>query len=181
MATKREYAISLKLAKPGKGRMSRAAHDAINEAIANGMVFDEPMIAEKKAKAPVERKAPVIKAPSKDTYDPKEVRAWAIKMGLVEKGKRGKLPTSVILQFQSTNGAVPKKKIVRLPAAKVRNETVGYTYVKRGPKDPQHISEPLVAVTSCGRCTQGISTCKCSDGPSAPKYLGGSILLLTRP
>lgn len=181
MATKREYAISLGLAKPGKGRMSRAAHDAINAAIADGMIFDEPVISEPKAKATVERKAPVIKAPNKSTYDAKEVREWGIKMGLVEKGKRGKLATSVILEFQKSGGSAPKKKVVRTPLKKVRNETVGYTYAKRGPKDPQHISEPLIAVTNCGSCTRGISMCNCSSGPSAPKYLGGSILLLTRP
>lgn len=39
--TRREYAISLGLAKDGRGRMSKAAHDAINKALAEGMVFSD--------------------------------------------------------------------------------------------------------------------------------------------
>lgn len=39
--TRKEYAISLGLAKPGRGRMSKEAHAAIAEAEARGQVFDE--------------------------------------------------------------------------------------------------------------------------------------------
>lgn len=39
MQTRKEYAASLGLAKPGKGRMSKAAHEAIEKAIAEGMEF----------------------------------------------------------------------------------------------------------------------------------------------
>ncbi len=35
----REYLISLGLAKPGRGRLSRDAHNALDEARAEGMVF----------------------------------------------------------------------------------------------------------------------------------------------
>lgn len=41
MMTRKEYAISLGLAKPGRGRMSKEAHEAIQKAIADGMVFAE--------------------------------------------------------------------------------------------------------------------------------------------
>lgn len=41
MQTRREYAISLGLATPGRGRLSKEAHNAINEAIANGMRFKD--------------------------------------------------------------------------------------------------------------------------------------------
>lgn len=41
MPTKREYAISLGLAQPGRGRLSREAHAAIDKAIAEGMTFDD--------------------------------------------------------------------------------------------------------------------------------------------
>lgn len=37
----REYAISLGLAKPGKGKLSKAAHAAIQLAIDTGQVFDD--------------------------------------------------------------------------------------------------------------------------------------------
>lgn len=41
MTTRREYAISLGLATPGKGRMSNAAHQAIEKAEAEGMQFTD--------------------------------------------------------------------------------------------------------------------------------------------
>jgi hypothetical protein len=41
MPTKREYAVSLGLAKNGRGKLSKAAHEAINKAIKDGMVFDD--------------------------------------------------------------------------------------------------------------------------------------------
>ena len=41
METRREYAIRLGLAKPGRGRLSAAAHDAINKALADGMRFSD--------------------------------------------------------------------------------------------------------------------------------------------
>ena len=40
--TKREYLVSLGLAKPGRGRMSREAHAALAKAEAEGMTFDDP-------------------------------------------------------------------------------------------------------------------------------------------
>ena len=43
MTTKKEYAISLGLAKPGRGRMSLAAHDAIDKAISEGVVFTDSL------------------------------------------------------------------------------------------------------------------------------------------
>lgn len=42
MTTRREYAISLGLATPGRGRMSREAHAAIEKAEAEGQVFSDP-------------------------------------------------------------------------------------------------------------------------------------------
>lgn len=44
MTTRREYAISLGLAQPGRGRMSREANAACDKAEAEGMVFDAPVV-----------------------------------------------------------------------------------------------------------------------------------------
>lgn len=49
MQTRKEYAVSLGLASPGRGRMSKEAHEAIRAAEAEGMVF-----ADKAAPKPVE-------------------------------------------------------------------------------------------------------------------------------
>lgn len=52
MPTKREYAISLGLAKDGRGRLSREAHAAIEKAISEGMTFDDaPVVTRSTVKA----------------------------------------------------------------------------------------------------------------------------------
>lgn len=51
MATRREYLIDLNLAKPGRGRFSREAVEALTKAEAEGVVFDEPVVTPRKAVA----------------------------------------------------------------------------------------------------------------------------------
>ncbi len=62
MATKREYLIDLNLAKPGRGRFSRAALDALAKAESEGVVFDEPVVVGKVA-APASSDASDRKSP----------------------------------------------------------------------------------------------------------------------
>ena len=72
MGTKREYAISLGLATPGRGRLSREAHAAIDKAIAEGMTFSDatpkPVVqrAPKTAREP-QRRAVVVEGESQTT------------------------------------------------------------------------------------------------------------------
>jgi hypothetical protein len=181
---KREYLISLGLAKPGKGRFSAEGKAAIEKAIADGMVFDEPVakpVSDKPKKVRTS-KAPKEKAPSKELYDTKAVRAWAEQTGAIEKGKRGRLPSEVINAYMASHGseAEAPKRVAKV-VSKVRETAVGYTYARRGPKDQPFISEPLVAVSSCGGCAKGVAYCGCTSGPVAPKYLGGEPLMLEKP
>lgn len=62
MGSRREYAITLGLAIPGRGRLSRAANIACDEAASNGMEFDLPLSA--LVKTPRSSKPKV-------TFDPK--------------------------------------------------------------------------------------------------------------
>lgn len=183
---KREYLIQLGLAKPGKGRFSAAAKAAIEKAIADGIQFDEPE-ARPVSDKPKKAKAPKVveKAPDKGLYDAKAVRAWGVSQGLMEAGKRGRVPAPVIKAYLEKFGtraevSVPVKRVVKV-RSKVREVTVGYTYARRGPKDKPFISEPLVAVSNCGGCAKGVAFCGCSNGPVAPKYLGGEPLMLEKP
>lgn len=191
MATEREFLVSKGLAKEGRGRFSAGAKAALEQAKRNGMKFD--MTAAELAKQ--ERQSKPKKAvsvtpvalreirPSQDNYNAKAVRSWGEQVGMIERGRRGKLPTAVInayLAANKTQKTVTVKK-VSVKRSAVRSETVGYTYAKRRDTDPAFISEPLVAVMTCGICTRGVSFCGCQDGPSAPKYLGGGILLLSKP
>jgi hypothetical protein len=193
MATEREYLISIGLAKEGRGRFSSAGNDAIKAAKKSGMSFDKTAaeIVKEERKLKIASRtisAPVVRErrPRQDEYDAKVVRAWAERNGLIEKGRRGKLPTTILNSYladKSTKVAeskVPTQRI-RSKRSVVRSETVGWTFAKRGPKDAAYISEPLVAVTTCGGCAKGVSYCGCTAGPKAPKYLGGELLLLTRP
>ncbi|AXG66288.1 DNA bridging protein [Streptomyces phage Annadreamy] len=192
MATEREYLMSLGLAKEGRGRYSKDARAALDKAKADGMTFDltaaEKAKLERQNKPKRERKvvssAPKEVRPSQDTYDAKAVRAWGEQTGAIEKGRRGKLPTALINAYLASNKTQKAVTVRRIPTAKrsvVREESVGYTYAKRGPKDPVFISEPLVAVSTCGGCSRGVAYCGCKSGPTAPKYLGGEVLMLTRP
>lgn len=189
MATEREYLISLGLAKEGRGRYSLEARSALEKAKADGMVFDltaAELAKQERLSKPKKEKVAVVKTetrPSSESYDPKAVRAWGEQTNAIEKGKRGKLPTALINAYLAANKPT-KKSVVRKASVKraaVRSETVGYTYAKRKETDPAFISEPLVAVMTCGKCSRGVSFCGCQDGPSAPQYLGGGILMLTQP
>lgn len=191
MATEREYLVTLGLAKEGRGRYSKDAREALDKAKADGMVFDLTAgdIAKLERQNKPKRVAKVTTTvkearPSQDSYDAKVVRSWGEQVGMIEKGRRGKLPTALINAYLSANKSTPKKVTAKrpsLPRTAVRTETVGYTYARRRPNDPPFISEPLIAVSSCGKCNKGVGFCGCDDGPRAPKYLGGEILLLTRP
>lgn len=191
MPTEREFLVSKGLAKEGRGRFSAEAKAALEQARKDGVVFDltpaEIAKQERENKPKKVRQvtpvAPKESRPSQDAYDAKAVRAWGEQTGALEKGRRGKLPTAVINAYLASNKTVKKVTVKRTSTKRsaVRSETVGYTYAKRRSGDPEFISEPLVAVETCGRCSRGVSFCGCQDGPTAPKYLGGGVLMLTRP
>lgn len=199
MPTERQYLVSLGLAQNGRGRFSAEAKTALAKAKSNGMVFDKTaaeIAKEERANRPKKEKKPkaVVKPVIRPTgYDPKAVRKWATENGR-EVNARGKLSNVLIQDYLKENEPsviIPEQKVEKpapvvrkAPKAKrvaVRPENVGYTYIRRGPNDRPYISEPLVAVSNCGYCNKGVSFCGCSDGPVAPKYLGGELLLLTRP
>ena len=190
MATEREYLVSLGLAKEGRGRFSAEAKAALAKAKKGGMSFDKTALEiarEERANRPKKvAKATVIREsrPSQQSYDAKAVRSWGEQTGMIERGKRGKLPTALINAYLAANKSTPVKVSAKHSVTKrdkVRQESFGYTYAKRRDSDPKYISEPLVAVSTCGKCSRGVSYCGCSQGPSAPKYLGGAVLMLTRP
>jgi len=60
MMTKREYLVGLGLAKPGRGRLSAAAHTALEAAIADGMTFDD----DKPVDKPVDKSGDSLETPA---------------------------------------------------------------------------------------------------------------------
>jgi len=70
--TPREYLVGLGLAKPGRGMFSAAAHAALTEAKAKGVVFAEPVKAPAKPRtASVKPKVSLEKAPAPKPAPPK--------------------------------------------------------------------------------------------------------------
>lgn len=70
MKTKREYAISLGLAKEGRGRLSREAHAAIAKAESEGVKFAEsgPVVVRERANASDIKVVKTTQSESKDNF-----------------------------------------------------------------------------------------------------------------
>ena len=162
----------------GKGRISLEGHRLIAEAIANGMVFDEPAstvaaAATKKPKAPKADKPerPVIT----EDYSPPEVRKWAAANG-IEVSARGRIDLNVVQQYLD---AVPKAQRVEKdesgkdlrPSAPRRfpegtTFTVSFTDVKGNPK-----TLSVNDRTACRGCKVSLAYCQCAQpGPVAIGY-----------
>lgn len=200
--TPRDFLASLNppLAQAGaRGRFSKDAQAALATARAEGFLFiGDPGHPKTEVKTP---RAPKTEAPKQvvtgapvslvkpapavatETYDPKEVRAWAKQNG-VEVGERGRIKPEVFAAFAKAGGkpvGAGAKPIVKAPAVKVRKEKVAWGFIPRKKGDGQHISEPLLGIQNCGSCKQGIQFCGCPTGPVMPKHYGGAVALLTRP
>lgn len=121
--------------------------------------------------------APATPAPLVDT---KEVRAWAKQNGHVV-GDKGRLPRPVIDAYIKAGGkaTVPAARPTPLVMPRRRPETQAFGLYRRGPKDnPKIVSEPLLVISTCGKCGAGVSYCPCADGPRMPDYAGGEVAML---
>lgn len=169
------------LAKDGpgvRGRFSHAAQAALTEAISAGMVFSDSDSV--KATAPKATNTTIVKAPKpaaipSDAYEAKEVRAWAATVGITL-GNRGRIPAEVISQYLAQNGEKVVKAATVPPAeVKVREQNEAWVFARRRPNDPDYLTEPLVGIHKCGKCSKRISICSCEDGPFAPLYLTNGV------
>lgn len=70
--TRKDYAISKGLAKPGKGRMSLAAHEAVDKAIADGMTFSDYRV----SKTPQKGTESVSEGPQDQVENPYADAFW---------------------------------------------------------------------------------------------------------
>lgn len=183
LPSKRDFLVAAGLASPTRGRFSREAEAFAAE---NATLWaDAPKVqATPKVKAAAAPKPVVMATPRPNpagSYDPKAVRKWAEGEGLVEKGKRGRLPAVVIARYLSTDaGQVAQRAPRPTPAImpKRRRETQAFGFYARKPGEPSHISEPLLVIENCGKCKHRVSYCPCPDGPSLPAYAGGGLAVL---
>ena len=95
----KDYAASLGLAKPGKGRMGREATEAVAKARAEGMTFSKEAVKSVSVRVKSE---PTEKPKAVGNYDAKAVRDWAKANG-VEVSERGRISHEVKLAYAEAN------------------------------------------------------------------------------
>jgi hypothetical protein len=166
MPTKREWLIEHGLAKPNsRGRLSLVALAELHKAEQAGMVFDSESSRRAVKDRPVD-------------YDARAIRRWAHRQG-IKLGERGRIPEDIVKQYfadsqDTENRPDPAAHVAEIVNRdKVRPNTMAEAFARRKPEDPEFISEPRVVLTSCGKCKEGISYCRCSGGPYAPGWMGG--------
>ena len=168
--TRRAYAVSLGLAKDARGRMSKAAYDAIAEAEGKGMVFSD-------AAAPVKRAA-VKAAPKAGQFDAKAVRAWAASKGMTVSA-RGRLSAEVLSAYKADNPDVKPAepgvhvkvtgKDVRPHAAPTRSHRTEYIAWYRGKR-------LILSEREACKCGYSLSHCSCGS----PVVLGMDVEIHAR-
>lgn len=192
-----------------RGRFSTAATAALAKARAEGFGFigdkGHPQNPVKAPAAPKTVKTVVTSAPAQAApadavstevsvptqptktvstgVDAKAARAWAKAQGMAV-GERGRLHPTVISAYVAANGApvtlakTPEQKAAAKPV-RTRTQKVAYGVIPRRKGDPKYLSEPVLAVTNCGKCKKGISYCGC-ETPSLPKHFGAGPLAFSR-
>ena len=175
------------LAKAGaRGRFGKEGVAALDAARKSGVVFadDVKVVKAPKAVETVKVKAPAVPAQAVASPAPAaapaslnaaEVRAWAKGKGLPV-GERGRIKPDVIAAFvKAKGGKVSLAKPVPSPAdvaKRIRPQRVAYGRVPRPVGEGDHITEPILAIESCGKCRKAVPFCPCDGGPRLPKWAG---------
>lgn len=170
MATKREWLMTQigpdgkPLAKPGKGKFSRAAEAAIRKAEAAGMTFDEVAL-ERPNRYP----------------DPKTVQAENVSKPVVT--PEAPKPAPVAAKPEPVSESASTRRVIPAAKPRVRSENEGWL-ISRPPADKSHQKAHPIAFSKCSRCDQRIGWCNCANGPVGPKWVNGvenEPLMLSKP
>lgn len=190
LCTQTDETTGLPLARPGKGRFSRAARSVLADAMIRGMSFSDDEDHKDTAPAPRAKSVksgtpaePVVKAPVRD-YDFKAVRKWAEAEGMTV-SQRGRVAAPILVAYDKANPVMDKTVrtvAVAVPERpRVRPENVAYG-LSKPEADKPYMSITSVAFEKCHGCSQKIGWCKCENGPVSPKWLnGGEVASLTKP
>jgi len=177
MATKREWLVEQNLATPGRGRFSREANAALDKAISEGIVFDD--------NTPAKIPSPRITATDstvkvrvvgggpvpipRESYNPKDVRAWAKGKG-IPVGERGRIDHSIVAQYLADSKVIPSprppaKEYVSGDTGKFVPNVLPSTY----PWDTKfkYTDESgktfIVGSRNACRCGVSLSECRCGN------------------
>jgi hypothetical protein len=161
MATKREFLVEKGLAKAGRGKFSALAHAALEEAIASGVVFDEPVKPVKEVATEGDKPS----QPMKPTSETAEVRAWASSNG-IKVGERGRIPEAIVKAYHAgdVTAAKPRAVPTYAVAPQTRTRQVKCMY-------GQDEAGRVIGFGLCRRCSFHVSLCKCSGGPTPPSMV----------
>lgn len=170
--TEREYLVSLGLAKPGRGRFSGAAKEALAKAKEEGKTFTDtkPVVkaSPKPAAKPAAKAVPKVDTPK---FDAKAVRAWAKDNGIAVP-ERGRIPNDVLTQYAETDSPQEAKAdpnvIYEAPQTHFGKKWFGRV---------GNFTITLTDKDVCNRCMYSISHCLCTtphhltvDGQYVPLY-----------
>lgn len=175
--SEKSYAVSLGLAKEGKGRMSAEALAAVEKAKAEGKTFaGRPQPTTSRQPRPEAVVRTKVVRPS--TVDAKAVRKWARENGH-EVNERGRLNLSVLDAYLAAHkgnpASMPQQSAVKPPPVPVRPQDRAYVRILASDAEKARgISEPVMEITACHRCRKGIRYCQCSEGIGAPTWNGTS-------
>lgn len=143
----KDYAATLGLAKPGKGRMGKDALEAVAKARAEGMTFSKE--AAKPVKVKVTSDKPETVKPVGD-FDAKAVREWAKANG-VEVSERGRISAEVKTAYANDNPDVERK--VTVIAGKDLRQAAPMTS-EPGTKWTGYFHDKSVTVSGATCCTK---------------------------
>ena len=159
MVTKREWLIEQGLAKAGRGRFSLPAKEALAEAIADGVVFDDPIaVVSPKAK----KVAKIVTADLsidqlKAMLAALQEQENATKQAPLSLEKPTKLEDGRPVIEPGGDGVFVSK-----PHPKIRNNKSLFGYTREGNK---------VNWSTCARCAEHIQYCDCKSGPKPPRIV----------
>ena len=163
--TQREYLVEKGLAKAGRGKFSKVAHEALAEATAKGITFGpvaKPATSEDSdslGKSEASVGSPAEASPS-------VIRQWAIAQGM-DVPKRGRLSADIIAAYTG-NPLTPKPVQSGLLAnpvprqERLRLASTLYGLTEEGFK---------VGYNHCRRCKASMVYCDCRDGVLPPSIV----------
>ena len=161
MVTKREWLIEQGLAKAGRGRFSLPAKEALAEAIADGVVFSDPIATPAKPKA----------AKRVTTADLTIAQLQAMLLALQEQENATKQTPLSLEKVEKPTKLEDGRPVIEpggdgvfisKPHPKIRNNKSLFGYTREGNK---------VNWSTCARCAEHIQYCDCKSGPKPPRIV----------
>ncbi len=176
----RDILVAKGLAKPGRGRFSKDAKDFLATLTA-GVDYAEATATPARPAAPVSAAA-VESRPVREARERAAARAAAVAAldaatvaDDADDDAEPEADEPVTVAPTRAPNPLDVARAMRPAAPVVRQETVAFGLYRDGQDNP-----PVLAIQSCGKCSQAIRRCACQDGPRLPRYAGGGVAYLRR-